>query len=60
VLLVLGSKVIWEKLQGGSNFMEQLIGMPVAVDAHLYGFAAGLVLGAVMVASGSRFGQSAN
>ncbi|MCP4002047.1 MAG: rhombosortase [Gammaproteobacteria bacterium] len=59
LLLVLGGKVIWEKLQGGANFMEQLIGIPVAVDANLYGFAAGLVLGAVMVASGSRLGQSA-
>jgi rhomboid family GlyGly-CTERM serine protease len=60
VLLVLGGKVIWEKLQGGSNFIEQLIGMPVAVDSHMYGFIAGLVLGAVMVTSGSRLGQGAN
>jgi rhomboid family GlyGly-CTERM serine protease len=60
VLLVLGGKVIWEKLQGGANFIEQLVGMPVAVDSHMYGFIAGLLLGAVMVTSGSRFGQSAN
>jgi len=57
VLLVIGAKVVWEQLQGGSNFMQELIGLPVAVDTHLYGFSAGLVLGAVMVASGNRLGS---
>jgi rhomboid family GlyGly-CTERM serine protease len=54
VLIVVGAKIIWEQIQGGSIWMQDFIGLPVATDAHLYGFAAGLVLGAVMVAAGSR------
>lgn len=54
VLIVIGGKVVWEKLQGGSSFMEDFIGLPVAADTHLYGFAAGLVLGVIMIQS-ARF-----
>ena len=42
------------QLQGGSSFREEFIGMPVAADTHLYGFATGLVLGVVMTRS-ARF-----
>jgi rhomboid family GlyGly-CTERM serine protease len=51
VLIVIGAKVVWEQLQGGSQFMADFIGLPVATDSHMYGFAAGVVLGAAMVAS---------
>ena len=51
VLLVIGAKVVWEKLHGPSGFIEGLVGLPVAADLHLYGYAGGLVLGVVMVVS---------
>jgi rhomboid family GlyGly-CTERM serine protease len=51
VLLLVGAKVVWEQLQGGATLLQKFIDLPVAADAHLYGFAAGVVLGAVMVAS---------
>jgi rhomboid family GlyGly-CTERM serine protease len=52
VLLVVGAKVIWEKLHGPSAFIQDLVGLPVAADTHLYGYAAGLVLGTVMAVTG--------
>lgn len=54
VLLVIGAKVLWEKLEGPSTFVEDLIGLPVAADTHLYGFGAGLVLGAVIALSSAK------
>ncbi len=51
ILLLVGGKVIWEQLQDDGGLAGQLLNLPVANDAHLYGFAAGVVLGAVMVAS---------
>jgi rhomboid family GlyGly-CTERM serine protease len=54
VLLVVGAKLIWEQLKGPSTFVEDLVGLPVAVDAHFYGYAAGLVLGTIMAVSAGR------
>jgi len=54
VLLVVGGKVLWEQLQGPSTFVEDLVGLPVAADTHLYGFGGGLVLGAVIALSAAR------
>ncbi|MDP6437537.1 MAG: rhombosortase [Gammaproteobacteria bacterium] len=54
VLLVIGGKVVWEKIQGPSTLVEDLIGLPVAADTHLYGFGAGLVLGTVIALSAVR------
>lgn len=51
VLLLVAGKVGWEQIAGGSHFVTDLIGMPVATDAHLYGAVAGAVLGAVMAAA---------
>ena len=45
------------QLAGGSSFVERLIDLPVATDAHLYGAAAGVVLGAAMAASGRMQGD---
>ena len=50
-LIIIGGKVGWEQIAGGSGFVERLIDMPVATDIHLYGAISGVVLGAVMAAS---------
>lgn len=57
VLILIGAKVIWEQIQGGSAWVQDFIGLPVATDAHLYGFAAGIILAAVMVTAGNRGGD---
>lgn len=51
VLLLIAVKVGWEQINGGSAFMAELIGMPIATDAHLYGALAGAVLGALLATS---------
>jgi len=57
VLLLLVAKVGWEQMAGGSALMAELIGMPVATDAHLYGALGGAVLGSVMAAPGRASGK---
>ena len=47
-LLIIGGKVVWEQINGPSEFTAELIDIPVASDVHLYGFAAGLLLGVAM------------
>jgi rhomboid family GlyGly-CTERM serine protease len=43
VVLVVG-KVIWDFFKGASTSSEQLIGIPVATDAHFYGLLGALVI----------------
>lgn len=57
VLVLVGAKVVWEQIEGGRGLVAELLGLPASTDAHLYGFAAGVVLGAVMVASVARAGS---
>jgi len=38
VALLISGKIIWEYFTGGSQASAELIGIPVANDAHLYGF----------------------
>ncbi len=38
------AKIIWDLFQGGSTSSEELIGIPVATDAHQYG-----LLGAILI-----------
>lgn len=47
-LLIVGGKVMWEQVNGPSEFTSGLIDLPVAGDVHLYGFASGLILGIAM------------
>jgi len=47
-LLIIGGKVVWEQINGPSEFTAGLIDIPVASDVHLYGFVAGLLLGIAM------------
>lgn len=46
VALLISGKVIWDYVTGGSQANADLIGIPVANDAHLYGF-----IGAVIIAA---------
>jgi rhomboid family GlyGly-CTERM serine protease len=45
VLLVIGAKIAWELFAGASVDSAEMIGMPVAVETHLYGYVAGLLAG---------------
>ena len=45
-LLIIG-KVLWGHFMGGSESSAELIGVPVATDAHLYGITGAIVLGAL-------------
>jgi rhomboid family GlyGly-CTERM serine protease len=44
VLLLIIAKISWDLLNGGSASSAELIGIPVAIDAHLYG-----VIGAFVI-----------
>ena len=54
VLIVIVGKVFWEQVDGASSFVEQLIGSPVAIDAHLYGLGAGVLFGVALTATALR------
>jgi len=45
VVLLISGKIIWDYATGGSQASAKLIGIPVANDAHLYGF-----IGAIAIA----------
>ena len=49
VLFVTLGKVIWDSINGGSETSADLIGMPVATDAHLYGVIGGIFISLVLV-----------
>jgi len=42
-------KLIWDLFNGGNASSEELIGMPVAVNAHLYGVIGAVVISAFLV-----------
>lgn len=46
VIIFITGKVIWDLYNGGNASSEELIGIPVAVDAHLYG-----LIGAIIISS---------
>ncbi len=46
VAIVIIAKIIWDLINGGSTASADLIGIPVAVHAHLYG-----ALGAIVISS---------
>jgi len=47
LLMLLVAKLLWEQMYGALSGSEQMIGGQVIVDAHLYGFIAGLLVLAV-------------
>ena len=44
--LLIITKTIWDLINGGNDSSAELIGIPVAIDAHLYG-----VIGAVVISA---------
>lgn len=44
VALLIAGKVIWDYFTGGNQSSAELIGIPVANDAHLYGFIGALII----------------
>lgn len=48
---VVGLKVLVEQLRGPSRLLESWLGTAVAVDAHVYGYVAGALLGVLAVAA---------
>jgi rhomboid family GlyGly-CTERM serine protease len=54
VLVIMLVKVLGEVVLGPAALTEQMIGLPVVVDMHVYGIASGLLLGAIVVAVKSR------
>jgi len=44
VALLIAGKVIWDYFTGGNQSSAELIGIPVANDAHLYGFIGSLFI----------------
>jgi len=47
IVFILG-KLIWDLINGGSASSEELIGIPVAVNAHLYGISGAIVISAFL------------
>lgn len=44
LLILIPAKIIWDMIYGGSQSSAELIGVPVATDAHLYGMIAAIPL----------------
>jgi len=49
VIVFIVGKLIWDLFNGGNASSEELIGMPVAVNAHLYGVIGAVVISAFLV-----------
>jgi len=48
-LLIIGAKVGWENMYGPSELTAGIIDLPVAATTHLYGYAGGLSLAAIVI-----------
>jgi len=48
VALLIITKIIWDLIYGGSTASEELIGTPVAVDAHFYGAIGAIIISIVL------------
>lgn len=49
ILLIVAGKIIWDVFNGGSASSAELIGIPVATDAHFYGLAGGMLVSSILV-----------
>lgn len=49
VALLVSGKMIWDYITGGSQASAELIGVPVANDAHLYGFIGAILITAFLL-----------
>lgn len=49
LLILIPAKIIWDLIYGGSQSSAELIGVPVATDAHLYGMIGAIPLALVAI-----------
>ena len=49
VAIIIIAKVIWDLFNGGSTSSAEIIGIPVAVHAHLYGILGAIIIGAILI-----------
>ena len=49
VAILIAGKIIWDAINGGSQASADLIGIPVANDAHLYGFVGAIVIAVILI-----------
>ncbi len=49
VALLITSKIVWDYFTGGNQSSAELIGIPVANDAHLYGFIGALFIAVFLI-----------
>ena len=54
VAIVIIAKIIWDLLYGGSTSSAELIGIPVAVHAHLYGALGAIIISFTLYISNRR------
>lgn len=52
VALLIAGKIVWDYINGGSQASAELIGIPVANDAHLYGFIGAIVISVFLLLKG--------
>ncbi|MEH6457271.1 MAG: rhombosortase [Cocleimonas sp.] len=52
VALIISAKIIWDYFTGGSQASAEMIGVPVANDAHLYGFIGAIVIAGFLLFKG--------
>ena len=49
VAFLIAGKIVWDYFTGGNQSSADLIGIPVANDAHLYGFIGAIVISAFII-----------
>ena len=47
--LLISGKIIWDFFTGGNQLSAELIGIPVANDAHLYGFIGAILVSGILI-----------
>ncbi len=52
VAVLIAGKILWDYVNGGSQASAELIGIPVANDAHLYGFIGSLLIAILLLGKG--------
>jgi len=49
VAILIGGKVLWDFFTGGNQSSAELIGIPIANDAHLYGFLGAIFISVLLI-----------
>ena len=60
VALLIAGKILWDYFKGGSQASAELIGIPVANDAHLYGFIGSLLIAVLLLCKWSLNSKKAH